>query len=83
MKFTRLRDLREQNEWPQRTVASMLHTSQRAYSYYENGNRAVPVEILSALADIYQVSTDYLLERTDNPVPYPKNRSSHDQVSSL
>lgn len=78
MKFTRLRYLREQKEWPQRTVASMLHTSQRAYSYYENGNRAVPVEILSALADIYQVSTDYLLERTDNPVPYPKNQSSHE-----
>ena len=83
MTFTRLRDMREQHGWPQRAVASMLHISQRAYSYYESGNRAVPVEILSALADIYHVSTDYLLARTDNPTPYPKNISVYHRISSL
>ena len=75
MTLSRLRDLRDDRGWPQRAVASQLHISQRAYSYYESGNRAVPVDVLSALADIYEVSTDYLLERTDDPTPYPSPRT--------
>ena len=33
----------------------------------ESGERMVPPPVLSALADFYGVSVDYLLERTDNP----------------
>lgn len=63
--------MREEQDWPQRSVAYQLNISQRAYSHYENGSRELPLEILCALANIYQVSTDFLLGRTDIRMPYP------------
>ena len=47
-------------------VGKVLNLSQRAYAYYESGERLIPPEILSALADLYDVSVDYLLGRTDS-----------------
>lgn len=78
MILTRLRDLREDRNWPQRAIAYELHITQRAYAHYENGTRSVPIEILSALADIYHVSTDYLLDRTDITTPYPMSHKKED-----
>lgn len=66
MKYRRLYDLRHDNDWKQKDVSEKLHISQRAYSYYETGERSIPPEILCALADIYDVSVDYLLGRTDD-----------------
>lgn len=71
MKYDRLQDLREENFWTQKYVAHHLNISQRAYSYYENGERSIPTEILCRLADLYGVSIDYLLGRTDKRTPYP------------
>ena len=45
----------------------MLHVSQRTYAYYESGEHMIPPNVLVALADLYDVSVDYLLERTDDP----------------
>ncbi len=65
MIYKRIRDLREDNDLKQRTLAEYLSISQRAYSRYETGERAIPVEALSKLADYYGVSVDYLIGRTD------------------
>lgn len=40
---------------------------QSQYNRYEQGHRDIPTDILIALADIYNTSTDYILGRTDNP----------------
>ena len=48
-------------------VGRKINITQRTYAYYESGERMVPPHILSALADFYNVSVDYILERTDNP----------------
>ena len=37
----------------------------RTYSYYESGGHDIPTEVLVRIADFYQVSVDYLLNRTD------------------
>lgn len=71
MKYDRLQDLREEHFWPQKYVAHYLNISQRAYSYYENGERSIPLETLCRLADMYGVSVDYILGRTDERTPYP------------
>ena len=63
----RLRDLREDNDLTQRELAERLHISQNTYSQYENGVRQLPIEILIAIAEIYNVSTDYILCLTSNP----------------
>jgi len=60
----RIRNLREDLDLKQKDLADILGISQRAYSHYENGTRKIPLDILSALADYYNCSTDYLLGRT-------------------
>lgn len=65
MYFQRLRDLREDRDMSQTELAELLFTSQTVYSRYERGVRTIPVEHLLILADFYNVSTDYILGRTD------------------
>lgn len=67
MYFRRLRDLREDHDLMQKEVAAILDIQQTVYSRYERGFQTIPVEHLLKLADYYNVSTDYLLGRTDNP----------------
>ncbi len=67
MKYTRLKDLREDHDITQTELSRIIHCSQRVYSNYERGDLDIPTPILIALADYYNVSVDYILERTDNP----------------
>lgn len=74
MKYHRIRDLREDMDLKQQTLADYLNCSQVCYSYYERGVRDIPTELLSMLADYYHTSTDYLLGRTDERRPYPTKK---------
>ncbi len=67
MYFRRLRDLREDKDLTQAQVAHLLGIQQTVYSRYERGYQNIPLEFLLFLADYYQVSTDYILGRTNNP----------------
>ena len=69
--YQRIRDLREDRDLTQAQVGAAIGVSQRTYAYYESGQRMLPPQILCTLADYYGVSVDYLLERTDEPEPYP------------
>jgi len=60
----RVKGLREEKNLNQEEVAKILNISQRTYSYYENG-RDIPILLLIKLADFYNVSIDYLLNRTN------------------
>ena len=66
----RLRDIREDRDLNQTQVAQILHISQTTYSRYESGALDIPSAALITLADFYGISVDYLLGRTDNPLPY-------------
>ena len=76
MYYRRLRDLQEDHDLKQKEVAQLLDIDQRVYSNYETGKQTLPVRYLLQLADYYGTSTDYILGRTDNPVPYEKRRKS-------
>ncbi len=65
--YSRLRDLREDNDLKQKDIAKLLFITQQQYSLYEKGYRDIPTTALITLADFYKVSTDYILGRTDNP----------------
>ena len=67
--FARIRMLRKAHCFTQKEAAQRLGLSRSAYIRYETGKRSLPVNVLVALADLYCVRTDYLLERTDNPDP--------------
>ena len=72
--YSRIRDLREDNDLSQKELAKHLHVSQRSYSHYENGDRAMPIDVLERLAAYYNTSMDYLVERTDVKRPYPPGK---------
>ena len=65
--YPRLRDLREDKDYTQTQIAKLLFITQQQYSLYEKGYRDIPTAMLITLADYYNVSTDYILGRTDNP----------------
>ena len=69
----RIRDLREDADLTQKTVADYLHIRQSTYSQYETRQRQLPIDTLIKLAELYDVSTDYILGLTDIKAPYPKN----------
>lgn len=75
MKYERIRNLREDKDLTQTDIAKYLHISQRTYSRYENDERAIPIEVLSLLADFHFTSTDYLIGRTNIKKPYPPKES--------
>lgn len=72
MIYRRIRDLREDLDMTQTKIADILNISQRTYSRYENDERAIPVEILSQLADFHKTSVDYLIRRTNEKRAYPR-----------
>ena len=74
MMYQRIRDLREDHDLTQAQLGKAVGVSQRTFAYYESGERMLPPQVLCALADFYQVSVDYLLERTDESAPYPRKK---------
>ena len=75
-KYSRIRALREDNDLTQEKVGRAINVPQRTYAYYESGERMVPPQVLSALAEFYGVSVDYLLGLTDEKRPYPRKSKS-------
>ena len=74
MKYSRIRDLREDRDMTQTELAQVLQCSQRIYSNYERGDVDIPTEILIKLAEFHHTSVDYLLGLTDERAPYPRRR---------
>ena len=64
--FERIKNLREDHDYTQDYIASYLKINRVVYNRYENGIREIPISILIKLADYYNVSIDYLLNRTNN-----------------
>lgn len=65
MLYQRIRELREDHDLTQVQMGKILSCSQRVYNNYERGELDIPTEILIKLADFYEVSVDYLLNRTE------------------
>lgn len=65
LKLDRLRDLREDNKLTQKDMSKFLYCSQQTYSDYERRITYIPTDVLIRIADMFNVSIDYLLHRTD------------------
>ncbi|MDD6877350.1 MAG: helix-turn-helix transcriptional regulator [Clostridiaceae bacterium] len=63
----RLKQLRRQRGISQLKLAMDLKLNQNSISRYESGEREADYQTLIRLADYFNVSVDYLLERTENP----------------
>lgn len=64
----RLKQLRKKSNMLQKDVANKLGITESAYGYYEQGRREPSNETLKQLANIFGVTTDYLLGITDDPM---------------
>ena len=63
--YKRLKELRNDNDYTQKYVADYLHIRQEYYSKYELGKIEIPAHMIRELAILYQVSSDYILELSD------------------
>ena len=65
--LVKLKHLREMRGISQLKLDMDLSMNQNSISRFENGVREADYAILIKFADYFEVSLDYLLERTDNP----------------
>ncbi len=66
----RLKELRKARGISQLRLAMDLSMNQNSISRYETEEREADYKTLIKIADYFNVSIDYLLERTDNPNRY-------------
>lgn len=69
----RIRALREDNDKTQAEIAALLNVGQRTYCDYELGKTRIPVDSLIKLAELYDVSMDYISGVSDVRGVFPKN----------
>ena len=61
----RIRQLREAKNLTQVQLAAKLSVTKQSVSNWENNYIQPSVEMVMAIADVFGVTVDYLLERTD------------------
>jgi Predicted transcriptional regulators len=76
----RLKSLRAEKKRTQKDIADFLGISRQAYTKYENDQTEPDNKTLSKLAEYFDVTTDYLLGRSDirNNEQKPEGRFFHD-----
>ena len=61
----RMRSLREDRDLTQAEVGAVLNKTQQGYNHIESGRAELKIEDLIRLCDLYGVTADYLIGRTD------------------
>lgn len=80
----RIKLLQEAKNISNKTIAKLLHVADNTVSGYVNDKSEMTFDSLTKLADLFQVSTDYLLGRTDIPeVPLRLSESERRLILDL
>ncbi|HIU68338.1 MAG: helix-turn-helix transcriptional regulator [Clostridiales bacterium] len=66
MYLKRIKELRQSQSRSQVNVSTLLGIDQSYYSKLELGKHDISLDTLIKIADLYNVSLDYLTERTNN-----------------
>lgn len=75
--YKRLKELRIDNDYTQKQIADYLKIRQEYYSKYELGKIEIPAHMIKELAKLYKVTTDYILEMSDEERnTYIKNQTT-------
>ena len=69
----RLKNYREElkktdKKWTQQYVAEKIGVARVTYTAYERGTKTPPLDIINQIADLFDIDTDYLHGRTDDPI---------------
>lgn len=62
----KVKELRTGMGWTQQELGNRLQVSKQSVSNWENGNIMPSIELLVRISDLFQVTTDYILDRADN-----------------
>lgn len=65
--MNRIKELRKERGRTQQEIADFLGVTKQSVSGYETGKITPPTDVCERLANLFLVSTDYLIGRTDNP----------------
>ena len=74
----RLKAARTAKHMSQQALADIIGKSLNTVGLYERGLRQPSLETLCLLADTLEVSSDYLLARTESKLPSPSSNSDED-----
>lgn len=80
----KIKQLRKKKGWTQAQVADEIGVTKSVISFYKNKDRSPSPEVLIKFAELFQVSTDYLLgieEVQDNTIDV--TGLSKDEIESL
>lgn len=82
MNLNRLMALRKERNWSLQYVSDQLGMAKSTYAGYESGYRRPSLEAITAMADLFHTSVDYILGRVDEPGAYadPPNRQDENTV---
>jgi transcriptional regulator with XRE-family HTH domain len=69
LNIERLKQLRKEYNYKQADVADKLNVGRTTYAKYETGDIQPPVDQIVNLSNIFNVSTDFLLNKSDDPTP--------------
>lgn len=69
---SRLKHLRANRKLTQEQLGEKINVTKVSVSGYENGTRSPDMETLQKIADVFEVSVDFLLGRSDDPSPSGK-----------
>lgn len=75
---TRLSVLLEEKSMTQRKLSELIGVSEVTVSRYLNGARKPKADIIIDIANVLDISVDYLLGRTDQKEMFPKDQQEHD-----
>ncbi|WP_251855385.1 helix-turn-helix domain-containing protein [Enterococcus italicus] len=78
----RIKELRLEKRYTQQEVADKLGITRPAYTAYEAGKRQPDFEILKALSSLFEVTTDYLLGKSDKRNYYDLTEKDERDIAS-
>ena len=67
--MNKIKELRKERGWKQSQLGQLLNVKTAAVSKYENGYIPLTTETINILCDIFDVSADYIIGRTEKKLP--------------
>lgn len=78
--LTRIKEVRKEKGITQEKIANMIGMNQTQYSRYERGENEIKVNVLIDICKALQVSSDYILELTDDPTPRTPSKNIKNNI---
>ena len=79
MTYPKIKELREKNKLTQQQAAEKLNLPLPTYRSYETGAREPGVDVLIKLSELYDVTTDYLLDHKPSHNSHRRTKDYYNQ----